>query len=168
MSLDSDALQALMDRSAIAAGPHLRRTFELPDHALSASGLIRYWGSEQTIALATVGADGTPRVAPVDALLLGADLFVPTASNAARVRHVRSRPRVGFTHWVSDSIAVIGHGVATLVTPTDPDFASVDGTYMGPRARWFLPFRSAGNGVYLRIRAESFLAWAADPIAFAK
>lgn len=168
MSLDSDDLQALMDRSAIAAGPHLRRTFELPDHALSAAALIRYWGSGQAIALATVGADGTPRVAPVDALLRGTDLLVPTAIDAARVRHVRTRPRVGFTHWVSNSIAVIGHGAATLVTPTDPDFAPIDGTYTGPRARWFLPFRSAGTGVYMRIRAESFLAWAADPLVFAK
>ncbi len=168
MGLASDELQALMDRSAVAAGPHLRRTFELPEHALSAAALVRYWGSGQSIALATTGADGTPRVAPVDALLHGTDLLVPTATDAARVRHIRARPRIGFTHWVSSSIAVIGHGTATLVTPADSDFAALDATYTGPRARWFLPFRAAGTGVYVRIRPESLLAWAADPRAFAE
>jgi hypothetical protein len=79
--VDSDDLQALLDRSADAAGPHLRRTFELPEHALGATAL---------------------------------------------------------------------------------------GTYTGPRAQWFLPFQSAGTGVYVRITVESLLAWAADPLAFPK
>ena len=168
MILATDDLQALMDRSAIEAGPHPRRTFELPDHALSAAALIRYWGSGQTIALAKAGADGTPRVAPVEALLHGTNLLVPTAIDAARVRHIRARPRVGFTHWMASSIAVIGHGAAALVTPADREFAAIDATYTGPHARWFVPFRSAGTGVYVRIGAESLLAWAADPRAFAE
>jgi hypothetical protein len=42
--VDSDDLQALLDRSADAAGPHLRRTFELPEHALGATALGTYTG----------------------------------------------------------------------------------------------------------------------------
>ncbi len=159
-------LQDLMDRSARNAGPHLRRTFELPDHALSAAALVRYWGSGQTIALATLGQDGAPRLAPVDSLLRGTELWVPTASDAAKVRHIHARPRVAFTHWAANLIAVNGQGVASLVTPTSPEFASIDATYVGTRARWFVPYRSAGTGVYLKIDVNSLLAWAGDPAAF--
>lgn len=59
-----------------------------------------------------------------------------------------------------------GRGVASLVTPAEPGFAAVDAVYIGARARWFISYRSAGTGVYIRIKADSLLAWAADPAAF--
>lgn len=159
-------LQDLMDRSAADAGAHLRGTFELPDHALTARQLVRYWGSGQTIALATLGRDGTPRVAPVDSLLRGTTLWVPTAGDAAKVRHVRAKPRVAFTHWVASRVAVHGRGVASVVGPADPDFASIDATYVSPRADWFVSYRAANTAVYVKVALESVVAWAGDPTAF--
>jgi general stress protein 26 len=157
-------LQRLLDRSAASAGTHLRRTFEFPEHALSAAQLVTYWnGGVRGVALATVTARGAPRVAPVESLLRGAAFFVPTAQDAARVRQVRAKPEVSFTHWESGRIAVIVHGRASILAPDDPAFAAIDASY---RAKWWEPLRAAGQGVYLRIAPQRLFVWAADPRAF--
>ncbi|MDQ6871982.1 MAG: pyridoxamine 5'-phosphate oxidase family protein, partial [Gemmatimonadota bacterium] len=155
-----DELQTLIDRSTAAAGPYLRRTFELPDHALSAAQLTRYWDGRRQIALATVTTSGAPRVAPVDALMRGARFYVPTVRDAARVRHVRARVKVSWTHWISNRIAVVAHGNATVVEPGNPDFESVDPTYA---EAWWLPLRVAGSGVYVRIAPDRLYTWALIP-----
>ena len=156
-------LQALIDRGTTSAGPHLRRTFELPEKALSAEQLTRYWsGGRRGIALATVTARGEPRVAPVEALLRGPVFYVPTARDASRVRHVRARAHVSFTHWVSDRVAVIVHGRARVVSTAEAEFADVDVTY---EAGWWSPLRAAGSGVYIRIDPDRIFTWAADPSA---
>lgn len=159
----SDELQAIIDRSTRAAGPYLRRTFELPDHALSAAQLTRYWDGRRQVALATVTASGAPRVAPVDALLRGASVYVPTARDAARVKHVRANVKVSCTHWVADQLAMLIHGEAEVVEPSHPDFEDVDRSYA---ESWWLPLRASGSGVYLRIAPDRVFTWARDPRAF--
>ena len=158
-----DELQTIIDRSTAVAGPYLRRTFELPDHALSAAQLTRYWGGRRQVALATVTASGAPRVAPVDALMRGARFYVPTARDAARVKHVRARVKVSWTHWSSDRIAIVAHGDATVVEAGSPDFESVDPTYA---EKWWLPLRATGSGVYVRIAPDRLFTWARDPGTF--
>ncbi|MDQ6857498.1 MAG: pyridoxamine 5'-phosphate oxidase family protein [Chloroflexota bacterium] len=160
---DHDELQALIDRSIAAAGPYLRRTFQLPDHALSAAQLTQYWDGRRQVALATVTADGAPRVAPVDALLQGATFYVPTARDAARVKHVRRNGKVSCTHWISDRIAILIHGDATVIEPGHPDFEGVDRSYA---ESWWLPLRASGNGVCLCISPDRVFTWARDPGAF--
>ncbi len=158
-------LQGLIDRSTAAAGPSLRRNFELPDHALSARQLTNYWSDgHQQVALATVTAMGAPRVAPVGALLRGAVFYVPSERGAARVVHITRRPSVSFTHWISLRIAVIVHGMAQKVGPGVPEFEAVDGTYSG--GDWWDKLRSAGDGVFLRIDPHRVFTWAADPRSF--
>lgn len=160
----ADALQELIDRSAAGRGPHLRRQFGGADHVLSGGQLRRYWGLSKPIALATATLNGAPRVAPVDGLLRDAALYVPTAVDAVRVSHVRARPDVGFTHWVSDYIAVSGHGTGRILTPADEEFATVDGTYVD--ASWWQPYRSTGRGVYVRIDLARLFTWAREPESF--
>jgi hypothetical protein len=148
----ADALQTLIDRSAAGRGAHLRRHFGGADHALSGGQLRRYWGSAKQIALATATANGAPRVAPVDALLHDATLFVPTAGDAVRVSHVRARPDVGFTHWVSNYVAISGHGTARILIPADEEFATIDAAYSD--TSWWPPYRSTGRMKGICLRGE--------------
>jgi hypothetical protein len=160
---DLARLQALLDRSTEQAGPHLRRTFELPEHALSAVQLVRYWGHEQQFALATVTARGAPRVAPVQVLLHEARLYVPTAADATRVRHVARRPAVSLTHWISMVVAIIAHGHATLAAVDGDEFATLATLYRG---QWWQDLHRAGNGAFLRIEVDALYTWARDHDVF--
>lgn len=159
-----DVLQTLMERSAAGRGPHLVRHFGDAEHALSGRQLRRYWGTAKQIALATATPNGAPRVAPVDALLRDATLFVPTAGDAVRVRHVRTRPDVAFTHWVSNLVAVSGHGTARIITPPDEEFELIDAAYTD--TAWWPPYRSTGRGVYVRIEMVRLFTWAREPGSF--
>jgi hypothetical protein len=51
---DVARLQSLLDLSATKGGPHLRRTFQLPEHAVTAEQLVRYWGDGKSFALAEI------------------------------------------------------------------------------------------------------------------
>jgi hypothetical protein len=62
-----------------------------------------------------------------------------------------------------DRVAVTGHGRATIVVPSDEEFAAVDATY---DARWWSPYRDARQGVYLRIDLSQLFTWTADPSTF--
>lgn len=163
---DVNALQALIDRGTAEAGPSLRSTFELPEHAISARQLLRYWGSgHQQVALATVNTRSQPRVAPVGALLRGITFYVPTAAHSARVRHVWRNPSVSLTHWISQRIAVIAHGRAQVIEVADPDFGAIDATWDG--GEWWSRLRNDGAGVFLRIKPAHIYTWASDPASFA-
>lgn len=162
---DVAALQAIIDRSVAAAGPSMRRNFEPPEHGLTTRQLLRYWGSgHQQVALATVTATGAPRVAPVGAILRGPAFYVPSSSDAARVAHVRSRPAVSFTHWISLRIAVVVHGTARVVAPDSDEFGDIDATYFG--GEWWDRLRAERTGLYLRVDPDRIFAWAADLTTF--
>ena len=62
---DLAALQALLDRSYAAAGPHLLRIYT-SDRRLDAEELAARLNGMRLLALATVTADGRPVVGPVD------------------------------------------------------------------------------------------------------
>ena len=54
-----------MDRSAARAKWHLRATFELPEHGLSASQLAQYGEQDHLfVVIAATTARGEPRVPP--------------------------------------------------------------------------------------------------------
>ena len=65
---DLQRLQTLLDDSIDRAGPFPRRSFEMPEHSLSAGQLAGHLQGSFTLALATVTARGEPRVAPIGAL----------------------------------------------------------------------------------------------------
>ena len=160
---DLEVLQGLLDRSAERAGEHLRRTFELPEHSLSATQLARYFEQPRPVALATVTARGEPRVAPVHAVFYRGRFHIPTAADATRVGHVRRRPAVSLTHFVLNQVALIGHGRATVLGADHPDFALVDPLY---QAEWWRSIRQQDAGVYLRIELETLYTWALKPEEF--
>jgi len=156
---DLERLQALLNHSTERAGPHLRRTFELPEHALSAAQLVQYWGQEQQFAMATVTTRGEPRVAPVQVLLHQARLYVPTAADATRVRHIAQRPSVSLTHWVSGAVAIIAHGSAILVANDGGEFGMLASLYRG---QWWQDLHGSGEGAFLRIELAALYTWARD------
>jgi hypothetical protein len=159
-----ERLQAVLDHSADGAGEHLRNTFEIPDHTLSAHQLIRYLDKQpESVALATVSERGEPRVAPVHAVFYEAAFHVPTVAGAARTKHISRRPSVSLTHWVLSHVAIIVHGTVTILQPEHPDSAELNELY---RASWWRSVRETGDGVYLRIEAERMFAWAQDPAQF--
>src|SRR4051794_4490794 len=106
---DMQRLRALLERSIARAGAFLRRSFEMPEHSLSAEQLVSYLVGIQNVALATVTAKGEPRVAPIGALFYRGRFHIPTVATAARTRMIAARPAVSLTHYVGNDLAVITH-----------------------------------------------------------
>src|SRR2546421_9791597 len=94
---DIERLQTLLDNSIKRAGAFLRRSFQMPEHWLTAQQLIDCWLDVQTIALATITTRGEPRIAPIGSLLYRGAIYIPTLYTPARTRHVLKRHDVSLT-----------------------------------------------------------------------
>lgn len=156
---DIAMLQGVLDQSVAGASPWMRESFEMPDHTLKASQLVRYFAQVRDAALATVTPRGEPRVAPLGVLLSDGRFYVPTVAHASRVRHIATNPAVSLTHSINNAIAVIAHGSAKVVPDSTDEFARVD--RLNPQARWWRDVQARGIGIYLRIDATHIYAWAA-------
>src|SRR3954453_11741713 len=117
-------LQALLDRSHAAAGPHLRSIFS-DDRRIPAAELPALLPGVQVLALATVTARGEPRVAPVDGLFFRGRWHFGSAQSSARFRHIRARPAVSATHLRGEELAVVVHGRAVEIDPRAPEHAGL-------------------------------------------
>lgn len=106
------ALQALMKRSAASAGPAAADSLAYPARQMSAAEFVEFWQSERLVAMATVGASGSPHIAPVHARLDGARLRLVIYDNTLRRRDIAANPRVAFTTWRADGAAAIVYGIA--------------------------------------------------------
>src|SRR5438876_4255445 len=104
---DIERLQALLDNSIERAGAFLRRSFQMPEHSLTAQELVDCWQDVQTIALATVTMRGEPRVSPIGSLLYRGVIYIPTDATAARTRHVMKRPALRLTLFRENDLAKI-------------------------------------------------------------
>jgi hypothetical protein len=118
---DIAALQALLDRSYAAAGPHLLR-IHTPERRLGAEQLAERLQGMCLLSLATVTADGRPVVGPVDGIFFRGAFHFGSSPDSTRFRHIRARPQVSATHLPGEELAVTVHGRAELVDvrgPTD-------------------------------------------------
>lgn len=113
-------LQALLDRSYAGAGEHLR-SITTPDRRIGAAELTPLLDGVQIIDLATVTADGRPRVAPVDGLFFRARWYFSSARSSLRYRNLVARPRVSAAHTRGEEMSVVVHGTAHLFTLGDPN-----------------------------------------------
>jgi uncharacterized pyridoxamine 5'-phosphate oxidase family protein len=111
---DFEALQALLDRSYAAAGPHLLR-IHTPERRLTAQQVSERLTGMVLLALATVTADGRPVVGPVDGIFYRGAFHFGSAPDSTRFRHIRARPQVSATHLPGEELAVTVHGRAALV-----------------------------------------------------
>ncbi len=157
---DIERLQALLDHSIERAGAFLRRSFQMPEHSLTAQQLIDCWLDVQTVALATVTTRGEPRIAPIGSLFYRGEIYLPTVATATRTRHVMKRPAVSLTLFRENELAIIVHGSAAVISPDHADFETLETllyTYTHTKAgEW-------GEGVYLRIQAEAIYTYNRHP-----
>src|SRR5437764_1352886 len=110
---DIERLQALLDNSIKRAGAFLRRSFQMPEHSLTAQQLIDCWRDVQTVALATITTRAEPRIAPIGSLLYRSNIYIPTvptpprprqglsSTDAARLRRRPEREPGGTAHILS-------------------------------------------------------------------
>jgi N-acetylglutamate synthase-like GNAT family acetyltransferase len=157
---DIERLQALLDNSIERAGAFLRRSFQMPEHSLTAQQLIDCWLDVQTVALATVTTSGEPRIAPIGSLLYRGEIYLPTVATAARTRHVLKRPAVSLTLFHEDELAIIVHGYAAIISPDHADFETLEhllyASTQTKAGQW-------GEGVYLHIQAEVIYTYDRHP-----
>ena len=114
-----DRLQQLLDRSAVAAGPHLRGIIT-EERRLSAAQLIERLDGMRLLTVATVTADGRPLAGPVDGYFLHGSFNFSSGRNSVRMRHLAARPAVSATYLPGEELAVTVHGRAELFDLRDP------------------------------------------------
>ena len=153
---DLAALQDLLDRSAAAAGAHLRRIIT-PERRLSAEQVCARLTGMCLLALATVTVDGRPLVGPVDGIFYRGAFHFGSAPDSVRFGHIRRRPQVSATHLPGEELAVTVHGRAALIDVGSSEEAGFRQTLLEiyvPRygAEWE-SFLDSGAG-YARIDAE--------------
>src|SRR3954451_5604871 len=161
---DLEALQALLDRSYDAAGPHLRSIIT-PERRLTAEQVAERLTGMRLLALATVTADGRPIVGPVDGIFLRGAFHFGSAPDSVRFRHVRARPYVSATHLPGEELAVTVHGRAVLVDVNAPEVAELRRTLLDiyvPRygEEWADMLES--GAVYARIEPERMFTFHMD------
>ncbi len=111
------ALQALLDRSAVAATPALAESVGHAQRQMTARELLEFWRTTGLVAMATTGAAGQPHIAPVHAELRGTTLQLVVYADAVRRSDVARDPRVAFTTW-REGAAVILYGRAREIPDT--------------------------------------------------
>jgi nitroimidazol reductase NimA-like FMN-containing flavoprotein (pyridoxamine 5'-phosphate oxidase superfamily) len=155
---DLTALQALIDRSYAAAGPHLLAIHE-PERRLGAEQVAQRLTGMCLLSLATVTADCRPIVGPVDGIFFRGAFYFGSAANSVRFRHIRRRPQVSATHLPAEELAVTVHGRAALIDIGAPEHAAFRQTLLEvyvPRygEEWEADFLEAVSPVYARIDAD--------------
>src|SRR6266480_1540763 len=157
---DIERLQALLDNSIERAGTFLRRSFQMPEHSLTAQELVDCWQDVPTIALATVTMRGEPRISPIGSLLYRGDIYIPTVATAARTRHIMKRPAVSLTLFRENELAIIVHGYATIISREHEDFEALENLLY---AATHTKAGEWGEGVYLHIQAEAIYTYNRHP-----
>jgi uncharacterized pyridoxamine 5'-phosphate oxidase family protein len=153
---DIAALQALLDRSYAAAGPHLLR-IHTPERRLTAEQVAERLTGMCLLALATVTRDGRPIVGPVDGIFYRGAFHFGSARDSTRFRHIRERPQVSATHLPGEELAVTVHGRATPIDVRSAENAGFRQTLLdvyvpryGPQWEEFLD----SGPLYARIDAD--------------
>jgi nitroimidazol reductase NimA-like FMN-containing flavoprotein (pyridoxamine 5'-phosphate oxidase superfamily) len=118
------ALQALLDRSYAAAGPHLLR-IHTPERRLTAQQLSEQLQGMRLLTLATVTADDRPLTGPVDGIFLHGAFHFGSSPDSTRFRHIAKRPQVSATHLPGEDLSVTVHGRATPVDVQAPEGADL-------------------------------------------
>lgn len=109
------ALDGLIDASGARAGTALADSVAWKPRRMNAAELFEFWRSIRLVAMATVGPEGQPHMAPVHAELHGPTLHVLVYDDAVRRRDLASNPRVAFTAWNQDGAVAMLYGRAREV-----------------------------------------------------
>jgi hypothetical protein len=112
------ALQKILDRSRRTAGRAVHETFGRAQRQMTAAEFVAFWNGTRTKAMATVGPDGTPHIAPVHAEFVNGRLRSTIYDNAVRRRDLHTNARVALTTWGAHGAAAIVHGEAQEIAGT--------------------------------------------------
>src|ERR1700760_1498169 len=126
-------LQALLDASMAAAGPHPRDIAD--EHRLTAVELTERLQGMRLLVLATVTGDGRPLAGPVDGYFLHGTFWFSSGRQSVRMRHLAARPAVSATHLPGEELAVTVHGRAELLELRDPAAAELRQAMLD----WYVP-----------------------------
>lgn len=116
-----DALQDLLDRSHAVSTKHLRSIID-EDRRLSARDIVALLTGMRVISVATVTAQGHPRISAMDGHFLHSTWSFSTSGTAAKARHMRARPDVSVAHVDNEELAVFSHGRVEEMAEGDPDW----------------------------------------------
>jgi Pyridoxamine 5'-phosphate oxidase len=157
---DLATLQALIDRSYAAAGPHLLR-IHTPERRLTAEQVCDRLTGMCLLALATVSSAGRPIVGPVDGIFFRGAFHFGSSPDSVRFRHIAARPWVSATHLPGEELAVTVHGRAERVDISSGPFRQTLLDIYTPRYgdEWGESFLDSGP-VYARIDAERMFTFA--------
>ena len=103
-------LQGILDRSRARARQAVRDTFDHSDRQMIALEFVDFWNGSRLKAMATVGANGAPHIAPVHAEFVNGRLRSTIYENALRRRDLHDNPRVAFTTWGPHGATAIVYG----------------------------------------------------------
>lgn len=107
-----ERLQRVLDRSRSRAGQAVRDTFAHPERQMTALEFATFWNASRMKAMATVGRNGAPHIAPVHAELVNGRLRSTIYENALRRSDLRDNPHVGLTTWGPHGATAIVYGRA--------------------------------------------------------
>ena len=163
---DLARLQAMLDRSYEAAGPHLRAVIT-PERRLTAAQLAERLQGMCLLVLATVTADGRPIHGPVDGFFYRGEWYFGSSDVSLRFRHIRRRPQVSATYLPAEELSVTTHGRALEIDVATHDAGGVRQMlydYYAPRFGKDASAIVDGPGVaYARIGAERMFTFYLDP-----
>jgi nitroimidazol reductase NimA-like FMN-containing flavoprotein (pyridoxamine 5'-phosphate oxidase superfamily) len=155
---DLQALQALIDASYAAAGPHLLAIHD-PERRLTAEQVSERLTGMCLLSLATVTADCRPIVGPVDGVFFRGAFHFGSAANSVRFRHIHRRPQVSATHLPGEELAVTVHGRAVPIDIASPEHTALRQTLLDVYTPvhgdgWEKDFLDAVSPLYARIDAD--------------
>ncbi len=103
-------LETLLAASSASASPAVADSVAWPPRRMTAAELFDFWQRIRLVAMATVGPQGQPHLAPVHAVLEGSTLTVLVYEDAVRRRDLVTNARVAFTAWDHDGAVVVLYG----------------------------------------------------------
>jgi len=115
-------LQDLLDRSHATATEHLRSIIN-DERRLTAPDIVALLTGMKVISVATVTAQGHPRISAMDGHFLHASWSFSTSGTAAKARHMHVRPDVSVAHVDHEELAVFSHGRVEEMQEQDADWA---------------------------------------------
>jgi hypothetical protein len=104
---DLAALDALIARSTRTATPSVGDSIAYPERQMTAAELVAFWKDARMMAMATVGPQSQPHLAPVHSELDGTTLRLVVYENTVRRADLRRNPRVAFTTWKDGAAATL-------------------------------------------------------------
>jgi hypothetical protein len=118
-------LQQLLDAAYERSTAHLQNIIT-DQRRLTAADVVQVLQGMCTLNLATVTAQGEPRISAVDGHFLHARWVFTTSGTAAKARHLRARPAASISYVDGERIGVFSHGQVEFLTPEHPEFAAIE------------------------------------------